>query len=162
MKVEYIDLERRPALANQDKVTALGTVVFEYDGRTERVTSDGEQELTNGLIKVIQGKQHKVYFVQGHGEQTHRRAATGAGYSTIAAALASDNFATDKLVLAQQKQVPGRRVGAGRRRARRPTSSPPKSTMLKAYLAKGGKVLFLLDPPDRADCARAHQSGRRC
>ena len=32
-----------------------------------------EQELTNGLIKVIQGKQHKVYFVQGHGEKSDRR-----------------------------------------------------------------------------------------
>ena len=46
----------------------------------QRVTSDAEQDLTNGLIKVIQGQQHKVYFVQGHGERDidriGRRAAT--------------------------------------------------------------------------------------
>src|SRR5215203_6500162 len=52
--VEYVDVDRRPALANQYKVQTLGTVVLEYDGRTERVTSDGEQELTNGLMKVVQ------------------------------------------------------------------------------------------------------------
>jgi len=68
VSVEYIDMDRRPALANQFQVQALGTVVMEYDGRTEKVTSDGEQELTNGLIKVVQGKQHRIYFVQGHGE----------------------------------------------------------------------------------------------
>jgi ABC-type uncharacterized transport system involved in gliding motility auxiliary subunit len=28
---------------------------------------------------------------------------------------------------------------------------PPEVTLLTAYLARGGKVLFLLDPPDRAD-----------
>ena len=65
----YIDAVKRPSLANQYKVEALGTVVIEYEGRTERVTSDGEQELVNGLNKAVQGRQHKVYFVQGHGER---------------------------------------------------------------------------------------------
>jgi ABC-type uncharacterized transport system involved in gliding motility auxiliary subunit len=149
VKIEYIDLERRPALANEYKITAPGTVVFEYDGRTERVTSDGEQELTNGLIKVVQGKRHKVYFVQGHGEHTTDSSDRN-GYSTVAAALGSDNFETGSLVLAQEKQVPADAsvlIVAG------PKTDffPAELEMLKAYLAKGGKILFLLDPPDRAD-----------
>jgi ABC-type uncharacterized transport system involved in gliding motility auxiliary subunit len=147
ISVEYIDVERRPALANQYKVQQAGTVVFEYDGRTERVTSDGEQELTNGLIKVVQGKQNKVYFVQGHGE----RATEGSerdGYSTIASALTSDNFAHDKIVLAQQPQVPADAtvlIVAG------PTSDflIPEIDALKAYLARGGKLFLLLDPPEK-------------
>ena len=147
--VEYIDMERRPALANQFQVQTPGTVVLEYDGRTEKVSSDGEQELTNGLIKVVQGKQHKVYFVQGHGEKA-TDATEQTGYSTIAAALGSDNFTNDKLVLAQQKEVPEDAsvlIVAG------PKTDffPAEIDMLKRYLAKGGKVFFLLDPPDRAD-----------
>lgn len=147
--VEYLDLERRPALANQFSVQTPGTVVFEYDGRTERVTSDGELELTNGLIKVVQGTQHKVYFVQGHGEHgtegSDRR-----GYSTIARSLGSDNFGVGTVVLPQQKEVPADAsvlIIAG------PKTDffPAEIDMLKAYLAKGGKILFLLDPPDRAD-----------
>ncbi len=151
INVEYLDMERRPALANQFQVQTPGTVVIEYEGRTEKVTSDGEQEITNGLIKVIQGKQHKVYFVQGHGEKS-TEGSERSGYSTITASLTSDNFLTDKLVLAQQKDVPEDAsvlVIAG-----------PKTDFfaaeveaLKRYLAKGGKVLFLLDPPDRADAA---------
>ena len=151
VSVEYIDAVKRPALANQYNIQALGTVVFEYDGRTERVTSDGEQELTNGLIKIIQGTQHKVYFVQGHGEKSTDGSDRG-GYSTIAAALGSDNYGVDKVVLAQQKQVPADAsvlIVAG-----------PKTDyfsaeveMLKAYLGRGGKILFLLDPPDKADSA---------
>ena len=51
------------------KENSLGTVVLEYDGRVQRVTSDQEQDLTNGLIKVLQATQPKIYFVQGHGER---------------------------------------------------------------------------------------------
>lgn len=147
VSVEYIDVERRPALANQYQVQQLGTVAFEYDGRIERVTSDAEQELTNGLIKVIQGAQHKVYFVQGHGEKS--ASGTGAdSYGTIAAALAADNFAHEPLVLAQQEEVPADAtvlIVAG------PTSDflAPEIDMLEAYLARGGKVFFLLDPPEK-------------
>ena len=80
-------------------------MVLEYDGRTERVTSDAEQELTNGLIKVVQGKQHKVYFVQGHGERSTGRQRPHR-LQHHRGALKIDNFDTDKLVLAQQKDVP--------------------------------------------------------
>jgi ABC-type uncharacterized transport system involved in gliding motility auxiliary subunit len=149
LKVEYIDAVKTPHLAKQYKVDSLGTVVLEYDGRTERVTSDGEQELTNGLIKLIQGTQHKVYFVQGHGEKNTETSDRN-GYSAIASALGSDNFAVEKLVLAQVKEVPADAsvlIVAG------PETDffPNEMDLLKKYLARGGKVFFLLDPPERAD-----------
>ena len=146
--VEYIDADKRPVQARQYNVEAYGTVVIEYMGRTERVTSDTEQELTNGLIKVLTGEQKKVYFVQGHGEKdtgdTER-----AGYSSIAAALGRDNYAFEKLVLPQQKDVPADAsvvVLAG------PRSDllQPEGDMLRRYLEKGGHLMVLLDPPDAA------------
>ena len=151
LNVEYIDLERNPSRANEYKppIQTAGTVIFEYDGRTERVTSDAEQDLTNGLIKVIQGKQHKVYFVQGHGEHSTETTDRG-GYSSIGSALKTDNFETDALVLAQQKAVPDDAsvlIVAG------PKTDffPAEIDILKKYLARGGKIFFLLDPPERVD-----------
>jgi ABC-type uncharacterized transport system involved in gliding motility auxiliary subunit len=145
---EYIDPVKQPSRANQYQVQQLGTVVFEYDGRTERVTSDGEQELTNGLIKVVQGKQLKVYFVQGHGEKS-TEGSDRDSYGTIAKSLGSENYTVESLVLAQQKDVPADAsvlVIAG------PKTDffAPEVDMLKRYLAKGGKVLLLIDPPDKA------------
>jgi ABC-type uncharacterized transport system involved in gliding motility auxiliary subunit len=149
ISVEYIDVERRPALANQYGVQQIGTVVLDYDGRIERVTGDGEQQLTNGLIKVVQGKQQKAYFLQGHGEKA-LDGSDRAGYSTIASSLTSDNFAHESIVLAQQKEVPADATAlivAG------PKTDlfPAEIDMIKAYLARGGKVFFLIDPPSKAD-----------
>ena len=149
VSVEYIDVDRRPAEASRYEVQQLGTVAFEYDGRVERVTSDGEQELTNGLIKVIQGRQNKIYFVQGHGEKGPA-GSDRSGYGTIAAALSSENFTHATIVLAQQREVPADAtvlIVAG------PTADflEPEIDILKAYLARGGKVLFLLDPQQKVD-----------
>lgn len=147
VSVEYIDVERDPVVANQYQVQQFGTVAFEYDGRVHRVTSDAEQELTNGLIKVVQGREPKVYFIQGHGEKgpagTDRF-----GYAGVAEALTSDNFTHETLVLAQQQEIPADAtvlIVAG------PTSDflAPEVEILRAYLARGGKVFMLLDPIDK-------------
>lgn len=150
LQIEYVDPEKRPALADKLKESGLGTVIFEYDGRVQRVTSAEEQDLTNGLIKVVQGEQHKVYFLQGHGEKD-TNGSDGRGYSAISQALGSDNFTSDRLVLLQQEMPADAKVIviAG------PASDllQPEVDRLRAYLAKGGKLLVLIDPPQNVEAA---------
>lgn len=146
---EFIDPEKRPGLAQQYGVTSLGTIVFDYKGRNEKVTSDGEQELTNGLIKVLQGRQPKVYFTQGHGEKDTTSAERG-GYNAIGGMLTNNNFVVEKIALAQVTAVPADAdivVIAG------PKTDflAPEVDTLKAYLGKGGKLLVMLDPVLKAD-----------
>ena len=152
IQTEYVDPEKKPALAQRYGVTSLGTVVFDYKGRTEKVTSDGEQELTNALIKVVQGRQPKVYFTQGHGEKD-TTSAERTGFNGISAALTSDNFVVDKTVLAQQTSVPTDAdvlVIAGPRT----DFLQPEIDMLKAYLAKGGKLFIMLDPVIKSEAPK--------
>jgi ABC-type uncharacterized transport system involved in gliding motility auxiliary subunit len=147
--VDYIDPDKKPALARQYQIQQYGTVVFEYQGRTERVTSDDEQTLTNGIIKVVTGQERKVYFVQGHGEKD-TAGTERSGYNAVATALSRDNYKVDKIVLAQQTEVPADAsvvVIAGPKTDYLPT----ETDALRAYLEKGGKCLFLIDPPDKAD-----------
>jgi ABC-type uncharacterized transport system involved in gliding motility auxiliary subunit len=149
ISAEYIDPEKKPGMAQQYGVTTLGTVVFDYKGRNEKATSDGEQDLTNALIKVIQGRQPKIYFTQGHGEKD-TTSADRSGYNAINTALTTSNFVVDKVVLAQQNAVPADAdilVIAG------PKTDflAPEIDMLKAYLGRGGKILMMLDPVIKAD-----------
>ena len=149
MSAEYIDPDKKPTIAKQNQVQQYGTIVFNYKGRTERVTSDNEQDITNGIIKVVSGQQRKVYFTQGHGERDTVSAERD-GYNGIGAALGRENYTVEKLVIAQQGSVPDDAsvvVVAG-----------PKTDFfaseidaLKKYLDKSGKLLLELDPPDKAD-----------
>ena len=126
-----------------------GTVVFNYKGRTERVTSNTEQDLTNGIIKVVSGQQRKVYFTQGHGEKD-TASSDREGYNGIAGALGRENYGVDKIVLAQAGSVPDDAsvvVVAGPRT----DFFPNEIDALKTYLSKAGKLLVELDPPDKPD-----------
>lgn len=149
VSAQYIDPDKKPAVARQNQVQQYGTVVFAYKGRTERVTSNSEQDLTNGIIKVVSGQQKKVYFTQGHGE---RDAASQQrdGYNGVSTALGRENYAVDKVVLAQTNQVPDDAMVV--------VVAGPKTDFfqgeidaLKKYLSKSGKLLLELDPPDKLD-----------
>jgi len=146
IQVEYVDADRQPARVREYNVLNYGTVVMEYEGRRENVMSDREQDLTNALIKVTTGRQIKAYFVQGHGERDLAGSDRN-GYSNVVDLLKRDNYTVDKIVLAQaQGGVPADAsvvIIAG------PTSDflAPEVDALRTYLRKGGKALFLLDPP---------------
>ena len=146
VSVEYIDADKRPVQAKEYEILTYGTVVIEYMGRRERVTSDAEQDLTNALIKLLNPQEKRVYFLAGHGEKdpvdTERT-----GYSSIIEALRRDNYQWEKLILAQTNKVPDNAtviVIAG-----------PKTDLLDAeiellrsYLARTGKLLVMVDPAD--------------
>jgi len=149
VSAEYIDPDKKPTVARQNQIQQYGTIVFDYKGRTERVTSDSEQDLTNAVIKVVSGQQKKIYFTQGHGERD-TTSADRDGYKAIADALGRENYTLDKVVLAQQAAVPDDAavvVVAGPKI----DFFPPEIDALKKYLDKAGKVLLELDPPDKPD-----------
>src|SRR5262245_20690502 len=146
---EYIDPDKKPTEAKAAGVQQYGTIVLNYKGRTERITSDSEQDITNGIIKVVSGVQRKVYFTQGHGEK-NPTAAERDGYNGIAGALGKENYAVEQVVIAQQGAVPDDAavvVVAGPKN----DFLAPEVDALKKYLDKGGKLFLMLDPPDKAD-----------
>jgi ABC-type uncharacterized transport system involved in gliding motility auxiliary subunit len=146
---EFIDVDKKPAVARANNITTAPMLVFNYKGRSERTASNTEQDITNAIIKVVSGRQPKVYFTDGHGE--HDTAGSdGSSYATIVSALGRENYKTDKLVLAQSGAVPDDAsvvIVAGPKR----DFIAAEIDALKKYLDKGGKLLLELDPPDKAD-----------
>lgn len=149
VEVEYIDVDQDPVRARQYEVDVYGTIVFEYEGRTERTTSSTEQDLTNALITVVEGEERTVYFVQGHGEADPQGDQRD-GYRAVTDALGRDNFRVETVVLAQATDAPADAtviVVAG------PDTDllPGEAELLRAYLDGGGKLLILLDPPETGE-----------
>ncbi|HUP41187.1 MAG TPA: Gldg family protein [Vicinamibacterales bacterium] len=146
LQVEYVDMDREPARAREYAIASPGTVVMEYDGRREKVMSEREQDLTNNLIKVTTGRQVKAYFVQGHGEKDIL-GNDRPGYASVVEALKRDNYTVDKIVLAQS--AAGVPADASVLIIAGPTSDylKPEVDAIRTYLRKGGKALFMLDPP---------------
>jgi len=143
---EYVDPEKNPLRAKAAEIQSLGTIVIEYKDRTERVTSSDEQAIANALIKAVTGATKKVYFTQGHGEKD-TASSDRSGYSAITSALGSDNYGVEKIVLAQAREIPADAtvlVIAG------PQTDflQPEIDAITTYVAKGGKVLVMLDPPE--------------
>lgn len=148
LSIEYVDIDRQPARAKAANVTQTGTMVLEYKGRVERITNLEEQDIANAFIKATTGAERKVYFVQGHGEKDPA-SSDRTGYSAVADALKGDNYGFEKLVLAQSPTVPDDATAvviAG------PVTDffPGEIDGLKKYLAKGGKVMAMIDPPEKA------------
>ncbi len=149
VSVDYVDADRNPARAKAAQIQQYGTIVIEYKDKVERVTNSDEQTITNGIIKAMTGAQRKVYFTQGHGEKDTSNS-DRAGYSSVVQVLTHDNYGVEPLVLAQKREVPADATAvivAGPRT----DFLQPEIDALKKYVVKGGKVMFLLDPPEGAD-----------
>lgn len=148
ISVEYVNAESKPAIAEKYEVTAVPTIVMEYQGRTQRATSAEEQAVTNALKKLLEGKMKKAYFLQGHGERDTDDASTARGYKGISNALADENFEVAKLTLSQAGSIPADAtmiVVAGA------TTDlfPQETELITAFLKNGGKLMLLIDPPDK-------------
>jgi ABC-type uncharacterized transport system involved in gliding motility auxiliary subunit len=149
VSTEYVDPDKKPGPARALGIQSYDTIAVQYKGRIERVVGSSEQDLTNGIIKVVTGRERKIYFTEGHGEKD-TAGTERTGYSGITAQMAHDNYKVEPLPLAQLGSVPADAtsvVVAGPRT----DFLPGEIEALKAYIAKGGHVCLLLDPPDKVD-----------
>ena len=146
--VDYVDVDKDPVKTKEYKVDTYGTIVIEYMGRTERATTDSEQDITNALIKVVNPTAKKVYFLSGHGEKDPASADKRIGYSAIADSLKRDNYEFAALALAQTNEIPmdaTMLVIAGPRTDLLEQEVP----LITNYLtSRSGKLLVLIDPPE--------------
>ena len=121
-----------------------GTIVFESKDRIEKITVVDEQKFTSALLRIIQNRTKKIYFLKGHGEHGVDDS-TNYRYRQVRIELEKQNYQVLTHSLLMEPQIPKDcdvLVIAG------PTK--PISTqgikIIEDYLAKSGKLLLLLDP----------------
>lgn len=142
----YVDVA---AVQKYQPSTARTIVLTMGDNKRQEVLGTGETDLVNGLMRLTNQQQPKVYFVVGHGERsTSGTANPQSSLSAAGQALTRDNFSVADLNLTTTK-VPTDTtvlVIADPQRA----YAPEELKAIQEYLVAGGKALFLLNQGDEA------------
>jgi ABC-type uncharacterized transport system involved in gliding motility auxiliary subunit len=144
VKFEFIDPDKKPAVAQNYGITAYNTTVIEYRGRTERITTSTEEDLTNAIIKVTRERKKKILFLTGHGEKDIESDERN-GFSAVKKAIEKENYDVETLLLAEKTEFPEDGdvlVIAGPQKP----LLPNEIQMINSFVDRGGKVLALLDP----------------
>ena len=137
--------DRNLGLAREYGATHYGTAVLEYDGQRKLLSGASENIITNALFQFLREEKKTIYFVGGHGEKDPRSGQPQVGYSEAASALRNENFVVKPFLLARAERVP--------EDAALVVVSGPQTDLLadeldrlSTYLARGGSLLFMLDP----------------
>jgi len=144
IKVEFIDPDEKPALAQKYEVDRYGMIVFVKGDKKERTTGSSESDITSAILKLFKEEQKNIYFLTGHGEK-NIEGFDEKGYSSIKASLEKEGYKVSSLRLLTKPEIP-------KDIAVLVVASPKKKLLdkekeaISQYLENGGKVFFLLDP----------------
>jgi ABC-type uncharacterized transport system involved in gliding motility auxiliary subunit len=145
VKIELIDPDAQPDLAQKYGIRNYGTVRVAYGEQSTMVSQPSEESITNALIKVTHAKPRNVYFLQGQGEPEIEDLNDPRGYGQAKQDLENESYVARPLVLLQEGSVPADADIVV-------VAAPEKKLLdqevgaLRDYLARGGKAVFLLAP----------------
>jgi ABC-type uncharacterized transport system involved in gliding motility auxiliary subunit len=142
VKVKYVDPDRQPALAKEYSVRSYGTIVVAAGDRHMEAQGDGEEGLTNALVRVLKG-QRTACFIQTHGER-NLDSTERDGYDHFKKQLSNENYQTEMLPFLQKMEIPTdctMVVIAG------PQNDylPQETDVINKYLQGGGRAFVMLD-----------------
>lgn len=144
VKVEYVDPLADPAKARAYEITAVPTLVLVRGARQEKISSDGEQDVTNALLKLTRDTKKTVCFLEGEGERDIDESGE-LGLSTVKEALVKNQYETKKVLLLRENRIPDECtvfVVAGPQKDLR----PEEVETIRGWVAAGGKALVMVEP----------------
>jgi hypothetical protein len=168
LHVETVDTDQNPGRANQMGVRVYNTAVLRTtDRRVEMITTD-EREIALAILRVTRARETVVCFAVGHGEyeidnfefhthfegtHSHSHDIEGMavvqmehhGLGRLRRAIEQLGLVARKTAIASGKPVP-EDCAALVEANPRTRYAPPESEILRAYLARGGSLLLLIEP----------------
>lgn len=148
--LDFVDPVANPQQARELGISANGEIVIEYQGRRENLLlyQMNEQGVTGALQRLSFGGETSIRFLDGHGERRLDDQEL-AGYAGISKELRDKGLRVDQLNLAQTPAVPADTsvlVVAGAQSQ----LLPGEVHVLRDYVARGGNLLWLVDPQQKA------------
>ena len=149
IKYQIVDPEEEPSLAAQSGITREGQIVVVSGEEQVLLNELSEEKVTNAIIKITRKEEKVIYFLQGHGERDISDG-SAEGFSLARQEVENQNYRVESYNLAQQNRLPEDAtviVSAGPRVGFLST----EISLLKNFLAGGGKLLLLVDPQTDLD-----------
>jgi len=144
---EFVNLNKKPLLAKQYSVRSYGTSVLVAGERSESIHGVDEEALVNALVKLGSSGSKSVYLVSGHGEAALGDNSPG-GASELKKAFGNATFELKDLNLAMAGKIPADAsalIIAGPRT----DYLAPEVSLLRDWLAQGGRLILAADPRTR-------------
>jgi ABC-type uncharacterized transport system involved in gliding motility auxiliary subunit len=150
LSFRFVDPEKEPQVADQFGVTHQGALAARCGSLKASTMGDatgaiGEGEVTSLLLKVSRPGTARVYALTGHGEPEVTDVQTPSGFGGVAQILKADGIELVPLLLATAPAVPpdaSAVILAGPMK----TLIPHELDALRAYVARGGRLLAMIDP----------------
>jgi len=144
ISVHFVDAHDTPQWMHDVPGPGQGSLLLEYQGRSQVVNRFTEQEISNALQRLARRGERWLVFLSGHGERkAHGQANHDLG--NWVHELESKGFKVTDVNLAQNRQIPqntGLLVLAGPQ----VDLLDGEVEMIKEYIAHGGNLLWLSDP----------------
>ncbi len=144
-RYHVFDLDKNPAKAQMLGVRDYGSGVAEYQNRRETIRFLTEENVINAVLRLTDRSEKIVRFVSGHGEKPLSGDDNNISCSSLKTALELENYRVEELSLLQAKAIPADTlilVVAGPQK----DFLPKELNLVKDYLQRGGKAIFLFDP----------------
>jgi ABC-type uncharacterized transport system involved in gliding motility auxiliary subunit len=131
-------------LVKQLGITGDGKILLQMGENKEIVTLASEQELTGGLVRLLNPDRPVLYFLNGQGEHDTENPGD-TGYTRVKQVLESKNYIIKTLNLEAEADIPedARVLVIGGPLV---PLSGNSITTIKTFLENGGKVLVMVDP----------------
>jgi ABC-type uncharacterized transport system involved in gliding motility auxiliary subunit len=145
---EILDPQKHTLEVKQHGVRERGTSVVEVSGggkvRTEKITAQTEEALSNAIQRAMKAEERRVYFTGGHGEGQLAQV-DGKGFSILGGRLKEMNLQVEEGLGLAGGSAPEDATLVAVVGPKAPFS-PAEVQALRAHLRKGRGALLLLDP----------------
>ncbi len=149
LKTDFVDPVQSPAKAQAYDVRGPWPIlVIEKGDKRERVSNDGEQDITNALIKITREGKKTVCLVEGQGERSGEDSGER-GFSGAKSSLTKAFYEVKSVFLLREKAVPADCtvlvVGGPEKDLLEETTAA-----IFDFVKRGGKALLMIEPELKA------------
>ncbi len=149
--IQFYDPDKDKGAAKKYNIKKYRTVVIEKGKRETRVEDvtgeNGEEKITNAIIKAGREATPVIYFLKGHGEKDiHDQ--DREGYSVAGEELKDEGYEVKSLSLLESAKVPSDSRALIIAGPEKPFH-PKELELISDYFKNGGRGMILLDPTDR-------------